>query len=187
MRPIGSAIGRSGISPDAVTTVGVVLQVVAAVFILQGRLFVAASVTALAAIADVLDGAIAKAQNRDSRWGALFDSTTDRLADALLFLPLAWLYGMSPDVPDREARWVAAIALVTLVASFLVSYVKARAESLGFDCNVGIVERAERLIIVIVGLAFDIVPVMLIVLGGLSVVTFVQRLFHVRRQEKRGS
>jgi CDP-diacylglycerol--glycerol-3-phosphate 3-phosphatidyltransferase len=79
---------------------------------------------------------------------------------------------------------VAALALATLVAAFLVSYVKARAESLGFECNVGIAERAERLIIMILGLLFDIVPLALVVLGVLSAITLVQRLSHVAVQAR---
>lgn len=185
MRPVGGAVARTGVSPDVVTVVGVCIQVVAGVFILEGRLLVAGLITTIAALADVLDGAIAKAQNRKSKWGSLFDSTMDRLTDALIFLPIAWLYGTSPDISGRESRWVALLALVALVSGFLVSYVKARAESLGFDCNVGLAERAERVILVIIGLVLDLVPVVLAILAALSIVTFMQRLFHVYRQDRR--
>lgn len=185
MQPVGAAIARTKVSPDVVTVIGVGIQAVAGVFILQGRLFVAGLVTVAAGIADVLDGAIAKAQGRTAKWGALFDSTTDRLTDALIFLPLAWLYGVSPDIPGRESKWIALLALATLVSSYLVSYVKARAEGLGFDCNVGVAERAERVGIVVIGLVFDIVPLALAVLAALSVVTFFQRLVHVYLQDRR--
>ena len=102
-----------------------------------------------------------------------------------MFGSIAWLYGVDPDVPARDEPWVAAVALGTLMVSFLVSYAKARAESLGYECNVGIAERAERLIIVIAGLILDIVPVALIVLGALAVVTLIQRMAHVWRQGDR--
>ncbi len=183
IRPVGRGLARTGIAPDAITLLGVLIQAGAAVAILNGRLVLAGVISTVAALSDVLDGAVAKARGRTGRFGALLDSTTDRLADALLFLPLAWLYGVSPDVVERDSPVIAAIALVGLVASFLVSYVKARAESLGYRCDVGIAERAERLIALIVGLLLDIVPVVLIVLTALSIVTFVQRLLYVRRQD----
>lgn len=185
MQPVGAAIARTKVSPDVVTGIGIGIQAVAGVFILQGRLLVAGLVTIGSGIADILDGAIAKAQRRRSKWGGLFDSTSDRLTDALIFLPLAWLYGVSPDVATRESRWITLLALVALVSSYLVSYVKARAEGLGFTCNVGIAERAERVIIVVLGLVFDIVALALAVLAALSIFTFFQRLVHVYLQARR--
>lgn len=185
MRPVGRAVGASGLSPDAVTVAGVVIQGVAAWLILDGRLLMAGLVSIAAAIADVLDGAIAKAQGRAGKFGALLDSTTDRLADALFFLPIAWLYAVAPDSGSHDEQWVAVVALVALVAGFLVSYVKARAESLGFTCNVGIAERAERVIATIVALIFDILPFVLPVLAALSVITAIQRIVHVRGQDAR--
>jgi CDP-diacylglycerol--glycerol-3-phosphate 3-phosphatidyltransferase len=182
MRPLGRVLGRSGVSPDAVTLVGVVIQVAAAALILDGRLLAAGLVTIAAALADVLDGAVAKARGTTGNWGALLDSTTDRLSDALLFIPIAWLYGVDPDIAARDEPWVAGVALATLVFSFLVPYTKARAESLGYECNVGIAERAERVIIVIAGLVFDVVPIAIAVLAALTAVTFVQRIAHVYRQ-----
>ena len=185
MRPIGRSLARTGISPDAVTLLGVLIQMVAAWLILDGRLLAAGLVSILAALSDVFDGAIAKAKGRTGKFGALLDSTTDRLADALFFLPIAWLYAVSPDSAERDVPWVAVVALVALVAGFLVSYVKARAESLGYSCDVGIAERAERVIATIVALVFDILPYVLPVLAALSVITALQRILHVRKQDQR--
>jgi CDP-diacylglycerol--glycerol-3-phosphate 3-phosphatidyltransferase len=182
MRPVGRWLARTPLSPDAVTLLGVVIQVGVAVLILEGRLLVAGLVAIVAALADGFDGALAKAKGQTSSFGALLDSTTDRLADALYFLPIAWLYGVAPDVPDRASDLVAGLALAGLVSSFLVSYVKARAESLGFDCNVGIAERAERLILLIAALILDLVLVGVAALAALSTITFLQRLIYVRRQ-----
>lgn len=182
MRPVGRGIAKTGITPNAVTVAGVVVQAAAAVTILQGRLLVAGLVSIVAGLFDALDGAIAKGSGKASKFGALLDSTTDRLADSLYFLPLAWLYGVSPDVASRDDHLIAALALVALVLGFLVSYVKARAEGLGFECKVGIAERLERLAIMIIGLLFDIVLAALILLSVLSAITFIQRLVHVRKQ-----
>jgi CDP-diacylglycerol--glycerol-3-phosphate 3-phosphatidyltransferase len=182
MRPVGRAIARSGVGPNTITVAGVVIQAGVAAAIVAGRLLLAGLVAVAAAVADTLDGAVAKALRQQSKFGALLDSTTDRLSDALFFIPVAWLYGVSPDPAQRGQSWVAALALIALVASFLVSYVKARAEGLGLECNVGIVERAERLILMILGLLLNLVPLALVVLAALSVVTVVQRLLYVRGQ-----
>lgn len=183
MRPVGRVLARTPLSPNAVTVIGVVIQFVVAALIVDGRLVVAGFVAAGAALFDALDGALAKARGSTSRFGAFLDSTTDRLSDALLFAPLAWLYGVAPVRPDYDQPWVAATALVALVASFLVSYVKARAEGLGIECKVGIVERAERLIIMILALVFNaLLPAAVLLLAVLSVVTVCQRIAHVYRR-----
>jgi CDP-diacylglycerol--glycerol-3-phosphate 3-phosphatidyltransferase len=182
VRPVGRAIGASGLSANAVTTLGLLIQVGVAWAILDGRLVLAGLIAIGAALADGLDGAVAKAKGTTSSFGALYDSTTDRLADALYFAPIAWLYGVAPDIPAHDQPWVAAVAVVTLVASFLVSYVRARAEGLGFDCKVGIAERAERVILLILGLLFGFLPIALSILGVLSIITFIQRVLHVRAQ-----
>ena len=182
MAPVGRFIGRSRISPNAVTVLGLLIQIGAAALILEGALAVAGVVALVAAIFDVLDGAVAKARGMASNFGAFLDSTTDRLADALYFLPIAWLYAVDPDIPSRAEDWVAALALATLVLSFMVSYVKARAEGLGFKCDVGIAERAERSIIVIAGLILNLIPVMLGILAVASLITVVQRIAYVRKQ-----
>jgi CDP-diacylglycerol---glycerol-3-phosphate 3-phosphatidyltransferase len=184
MSPVGRALARSGVGPNTITVAGVVIQVGAAWAIVEGRLLLAAVAATVAGVADTLDGAVAKARERNSPLGALFDSTADRLSDALFFVPVAWLYGVGPEAGGRDEPWVAALALAALVASFLVSYVKARAEGLGFECNVGIAERAERLILMILGLLLDLVPLVLVVLAGLAGVTVVQRLLHVRGQAR---
>ncbi|MGH2734208.1 MAG: CDP-alcohol phosphatidyltransferase family protein [Actinomycetota bacterium] len=184
MRPVGSLIGRSGISPNAVTLVGLGVQAVSAGLILQDRLVGAGFVLIASALLDTVDGAVAKARGMTSKFGALLDSTTDRLADALVFLPVAWLY-LTAEAYEGE-EWVGALAMTAMVFSFCVSYVKARAEGLGFECNVGLIERAERLILMILGLVFTaLLPVMLGVLAVASLWTFLQRVWHVRKQASR--
>ena len=185
MSPVGRTLGRVGLSANAVTTAGLVIQCGVAVLILQGRFLAAGLVAVVAALADGLDGAIAKARGTASPFGAFWDSTADRLTDSLYFLPVAWLYGVDPDAAHSGQEWVAALALATLVFSFLVSYARARAEGLGFDCKVGIAERAERVIVIVLGLLFDVVPWAVIILSVASAVTFVQRVVHVRGQAQR--
>ena len=186
VRPVGRTIARSGLSPNAITVVGLAIQVVVAYLIVDGALLAAGLVAIAAGVADLLDGAVAKARGMESAFGALFDSTIDRLSDALFFVPIAWLYGVDPDVAVHDEPWVAAVALGALVFSFLVSYVKARAESLDFDCNVGFAERFERLFVMIAGLIFGLVPVTVVALTLLSFGTFVQRMVHVYAQARSG-
>jgi CDP-diacylglycerol--glycerol-3-phosphate 3-phosphatidyltransferase len=184
VRPVGRIVAGSGLSANAITVLGVLVQAGAAYLILRGALLAAGLVAIVAGVADLLDGAVAKARGEASRFGALFDSTIDRFSDALFFVPVAWLYAVDPDIASHDEPWVAAVALTALVFTFLVSYVKARAESLGFDCNVGIAERFERLVLMIVGLVFGIVPVMVVALAVVAAITFVQRMVHVAVQAR---
>lgn len=186
MRPVGAAVARGRISANSVTLLGVVVQAIVAALILQGRLLAAGLVAIVSGLLDTVDGAVAKASGKMSKFGAFLDSTTDRLSDALFFIPIAWLYGVAPQEVSQDQPWVAGVALVALVASFLVSYVKARAESLGFTCDVGIAERAERLILLIVGLVFaPLLPAVISLLAALAVITVGQRIVHVRAQSLR--
>ena len=185
MRPVGASLARLGVTPDAVTYSGLLIQVGVAALIVHGRTLAAGFVAILAALSDVLDGAVAKARARKSRFGAFLDSTTDRLSDALFLVPIAWLYGVDPDIAVHDEPWVAAVTLAALVFGFLVSYSKARAESLGYNCDVGIMERAERLILIVAALIFDLIPPVMVVLAFLTLITFLQRMVHVRIQASR--
>jgi len=182
--PVAATLLRTGVSPDAVTvagTLGVVLG--SLVFFPRGMFFTGTAVVFFSVLTDLLDGAMARRLGRSSRFGAWLDSACDRVADAAIFSGLVlWLTG------DGDDRVLAAVALFCLVAGSLISYAKARAEGLGMTCNVGIAERAERLIIVLlgtllVGLGLDVaLDVALWVLAAASAVTVVQRLVEVRRQ-----
>jgi len=188
MQPVGRWLARTPLSADAVTLFGVALQGVIAYLILEGHLLLAGLLGIVAGFADAFDGALAKAKGKASKWGAFLDSTTDRLSDALVLAPIVWLYGVDPDIPAHDSETTAILALVALVSSFLVSYTKARAESLGFKCDVGIAERAERLMIIIAALILDLVPLGVGVLAVLGTVTFLQRVIYVYGQrETRGS
>ena len=182
--PLGRALVRAGVSPDAVTLAGTAGVVVASVvFVTRGHLVVATVVITLCALLDVVDGSMARALGRSTRFGALLDSSMDRVADGALFGSLVWWFMVS------DQRVVGAVALVCLVGGQLVSYVKARAEGLGFTCDVGIAERMERLILIGVGAlltGFGVswgLPAITWLLAVLTVVTVVQRIVHVRNQE----
>ena len=182
--PVGARLARTGLSPDAVTVIGTTGAVAAAlVFFPRGWFFVGTLVIWFFVMFDMLDGAVARARGTTSRWGAFLDSTLDRVADAAVFGGLAWWFAGAGDSP---ALLVA--TLLCLVLGNLTSYIKARAEGLGMTCNVGLAERSERLIIILVGtgLAGLGVPYALAVALWLLVaaagITVAQRLVEVRRQ-----
>jgi CDP-diacylglycerol--glycerol-3-phosphate 3-phosphatidyltransferase len=185
--PLGRALVRAGISPDAVTIAGTAGVVAVSIALVpSGHLFAATIAITVLALFDVLDGSMARTLGRTTRFGALLDSSMDRIADAALFGTLMWwLFA-------NDRRLLAGVTLVCLIGGQLVSYVKARAEGLGFSCNVGLAERMERLIIIGVGgLSTPFIswglPLVLWVLAVLTVITVVQRLVHVRRQEQRAA
>jgi CDP-diacylglycerol--glycerol-3-phosphate 3-phosphatidyltransferase len=183
--PVARALLRAGVSPDAVTVIGTTGVVVASLTLAtRGYLWIAALVITAFALTDILDGAMARARGTTSRFGALLDSTMDRIADGAVFGSLAyWLA-----VTDQRANLTA--CLICLIAGQVVSYVKARAESLGLDANVGIAERFERLIIIGIGGILDGLGVKiglaiaLWLLAVLSVVTVVQRMRRARGSDK---
>ncbi len=179
----GRALVRAGVSPDVVTLVGTA-GIVAASIGLAGRGYLVAATLVITACAllDVLDGAMARARGGSDRYGALLDSVMDRVADGAIFAGLAWWLA-------RTGQWVlVALCLICLVGGQVVSYVKARAEGLGFTCTVGIAERMERLVIAGVGAlltGFGVtwgLAAALWLLVVLTVVTAGQRLVHVREQ-----
>ena len=181
--PVVARLAQAGVTPDMVTITGTVGAVVSAVFLIgNGWLWWGAVAVTVFVLLDMLDGALARARGGGSVWGAVLDSTGDRAADAAIFGALVWWYS-----GDGDNRLLVLLALVCLVLGILTSYVKARAEGVGLSADVGIVERTERLILVLVGAGFTglgipyAVHVALWVLLAGSAVTVVQRFLAVRR------
>lgn len=188
--PPAKLLLRLGVGPDAVTAVGTFGAVAAALVLYpRGELFWGSFVVTLFVCSDMLDGIMARtlaAQGvrRSGTWGAFLDSTLDRFADSAIFAGLAiWFVGEGDDT------LTAGLALLCLVLGSLVSYAKARAEGLGFTANVGIAERSDRLVAVLVGAGFVGLgvpqPFLTVVLGVLAVASLVtvgQRMATVHRQ-----
>jgi CDP-diacylglycerol--glycerol-3-phosphate 3-phosphatidyltransferase len=186
--PAGRALARTPITPNAITVIGT-LGVSAGALALfpAGELFAGTIVCTFFVLADMLDGALARVKGTSGPWGAFLDSTLDRVADASVFggLMLWFMFG-------GHSRLLAGVALFCLVSGMLVSYAKARAEGLGYRCDVGIAERSERLLIGLVaaGLSGLGVPYVLAIglwsLAVLSAVTFGQRVVAVRQASRAG-
>ena len=173
---------RISVTPNTLTWFGFILAVVAGWLIISGSFFAAGIVVLLAGFFDILDGALARATNQTTRFGAVLDATLDRFSEAVLFFSIIVFYALRAD-----ERLVLLIALVgvTVVGSFMVSYIRARAESLGLDCQVGLFTRAERVIILTLGLWLNQLVIALAIILVVSFITVVQRLFHVWRQTEK--
>lgn len=182
--PVGRGLARTGITPNTITVVGTCGVAVGALgFLTRGELLWGTVIITVSVLLDLLDGALARVTGTTGTWGAFLDSTLDRVADALIFGSLVWWLAGAGD-----QRILAGVALFCLVAGAVVSYAKARAEGLGLTCNVGIAERGERMLLVLVsaGVAGLGVPYILAVglwvLAVLSAITVGQRVAEVRRQ-----
>jgi CDP-diacylglycerol--glycerol-3-phosphate 3-phosphatidyltransferase len=184
LTPIAAFLVRRGVSPDVVTLIGTLGVVVGSLaFYPRGSFFWGTVVITCFVFSDLIDGTMARMSGRSSSWGAWLDSTLDRVGDAAVFGGIAlWFAG------DGDDLLLAGVALYCLVAGAIVSYEKARAEGLGMTANVGIAERADRLVTILVATGLDglgvpyVQALALWLLAVASTVTVVQRALEVRRQ-----
>jgi CDP-diacylglycerol--glycerol-3-phosphate 3-phosphatidyltransferase len=183
LTPAGQALARTPITPNAVTVVGTLgMSASALIFFPTGHLFVGVVVCTLFVFCDMLDGTLARIKGATGPFGAFLDSTLDRVADAAVFGGLAIYF-----VRGGHDRVLAAVSLFCLVAGALVSYAKARAESLGLTCDVGFAERTERLLIGLVAAGLSglgvpyVLPIGLWLLAAVSAFTFGQRVLAAYR------
>lgn len=177
VRPLGNLLRRTGLTPDHLTILGILVGVGAAVAIGSGRLRLGLVLVILAALPDLLDGALAKATDAASQRGAFFDSTVDRLTDAVLLGGVAWY------LADAETPHMAMLPFAVMALSSIISYQRAKAESLGLDAKGGLMERAERVVALCIGLLWEplLVPVLWVTLV-LTAITAMQRFVKVWRQ-----
>lgn len=181
-RPVVRLLAKTSITPNAVTCFGLLLTVGAAALIATGHLFAAGFVVLVAGLFDLLDGALARLTNQTTRFGAVLDSTIDRLAEAALLLGILIFYA-------REQSTLGILLVgVALPSSLLVSYIRARAETAGVNCQVGLFTRTERVIVLALGLLLSQISYALIValaiIAAFSFFTAGQRLFYVWQQTK---
>jgi CDP-diacylglycerol--glycerol-3-phosphate 3-phosphatidyltransferase len=174
LRPLGDGLRRIGVTADALTVFGLLCSVGTALLIASGHFVWAVIGVIVSGVADLLDGAIARGSGQASPRGAFFDSVTDRASDALLFGGVAWyLAGQSAYLPI--------LAFAVAACSMMISYERARAESLGLDARGGLMERAERFVFLGVALAFDILVPILWIMLVLTALTALQRFVRVYR------
>jgi CDP-diacylglycerol--glycerol-3-phosphate 3-phosphatidyltransferase len=177
LRPVGASAAQTGLTADHLTALGLGLAVVASIVIANGALRGGTLLLLACSLPDALDGAVAKATGTAGPRGAFFDSVADRVTDALLLGGVTWY------LSAEHGGQIALLPMAVMGASMLISYERAKAEALGFNARGGIMERAERLVLLGFGLLFDslLVPVLWLMLL-LTLVTAVQRFQMVWRQ-----
>jgi CDP-diacylglycerol--glycerol-3-phosphate 3-phosphatidyltransferase len=178
IRPLARVLSAIRVRPDALTVSGWILSICAATLFALGYTKMAGAVMLFAGLFDALDGAVARELNLMSSFGAFLDSTLDRLSESAIFVGIVFFYASS------SRPYEALLAGVAMTFSLMTSYTRARAEGLGFECEVGILERAGRVVILSLFslTGFLIAGVGLVAVGAL--VTTAQRIFHVRRSTK---
>jgi CDP-diacylglycerol---glycerol-3-phosphate 3-phosphatidyltransferase len=174
--PIAKFFLSIGFKPNTVTFLGLIITTVAAAFIVKGNIILAGFILLVGAPLDVIDGAMARQLGHPSNYGAFIDSVTDRYAELVIMLGLLIHFVMQSNLHACIVVFVAA------GGSVMVSYVKARAESVGYSGKTGILTRVERLIVMITGLVFNIPLIALWIIAVLANVTALQRILFVRKQ-----
>ena len=181
-QPMARFLARTHVTPNVITWFGFFLAIGAAVLIAAEYLFAAGFLVLVASFFDAMDGALARYTDRVTRFGAVLDSTLDRLSEAVLLIGILVLFA-------RDQSFVGILLVaITLVGSLLVSYIRARAEALGLKCEVGLLTRPERVIILVLGLWLSQIDYALIIalaiIAVLSFITAGQRLVYVWQQTK---
>src|SRR6267142_1037034 len=171
-----SAVGRIPITPNQITVIGVGLTFVAAVLAALGHLLWGGVVLAFAGTFDILDGALARSSGRAYPYGAFLDSALDRYAEGAIYIGLAAYFA---GTPGPLQRWLLLATVAALAGSFRVSYVRARAQSLGFTCETGLFARPERVVATVVGLIFG-GPVLYVIVFLLAILTNLTALQRIR-------
>jgi CDP-diacylglycerol--glycerol-3-phosphate 3-phosphatidyltransferase len=186
--PILAVLQRLGITPNQISIVGFLLNVGAAVLVLFGYYIWAASVFIVAGLLDLVDGALARRSGKTTPFGGFLDSTLDRMSEGVIFAAIAYRLARDPDIVLRSVN--VALVVLALLGSVTVSYTRARAESLGVECKVGLASRFERIVLICVGLFLDVLPYVIYVMLALTMFTVIQRVVHTYRQlgnrEKQG-
>jgi CDP-diacylglycerol--glycerol-3-phosphate 3-phosphatidyltransferase len=167
------------VRPNHLTVVGLGVSVVAACALAQGRLRVGAVLLTLAGLFDFFDGSLARLANRVSAFGAFLDSAVDRYSDLVVLLGVVFFYHLAADTPGVF------LTMLTVVGTVMVSYTKARAQSIGLSCEIGLMERPERLIALIAGATFNLLTPAMVVLAVLTNLTALQRILYIRRASAR--
>jgi len=183
--PLARLLAKTPLSPDALTWLGFFITIGAAVLVGTGHFLAAGIVVLVAGLFDLLDGALARLTNRVSRFGAVLDSTLDRLSEAAVLIALLYVFMQGQHLTENI------LTGITLVGSFTVSYIRARIEGLGIECKAGIFTRPERVVILSLGLMLNQFDYALLsalgVIAFFSWVTVVERLVYAWRQTREKS
>lgn len=172
--PIARGLVRVGATPNWLTFFGLVATCAGVVVVLWQHPLTGAAIMALGSVVDAFDGAVARLRGSSGPFGAFYDSVTDRISDTVVFGAAAWIV--------REDPVLFVVAIVAMGAAQVTPYIRAKAESLGYQATVGVIERAERMIILIAAIGLGFLPIALWVLAIGGLVTIVQRFRVVAQQ-----
>ncbi|MBN2184881.1 MAG: CDP-alcohol phosphatidyltransferase family protein [Candidatus Krumholzibacteriota bacterium] len=177
LSPVIALCVYAGITPMGITLFGVFLSLVGGWVVGMGRLGTGAVILIISGLSDAIDGSLARSQGKSTTLGAFIDSTGDRVSELVYFIGLVFYFMGKTPVHNLMIFF----SMVALAGSFLTSYARARAEGLGLDCSVGVLERPERVALLVFGLVFGgiVLEVVIVVIAVLSVLTFIQRVKHV--------
>jgi len=176
-----------GVTPNTLTVLGLLISLLTAVIIAQGLFLAGGLLVLFAGIFDMFDGALARARNASTTFGAFFDSTLDRYSESIILFGLLFYALQKPVMQDRywpfryEQSWMISLVFIAAVGSLMVSYARARAEGLGLECKTGLLARPERVVILALGLLTGAVIWALVILAIFSNVTAIERIVHVWR------
>ncbi len=179
LNPVVTLAARLGITPMGMTLAGILISILGAVYVALGDFIVGAILLLVSGLCDTIDGSLARRQGKVSKFGAFIDSTGDRVSDLAYYMGLIFFFiGRAP-----INKILILFTFVALAGSFLTSYARARAEGLGFECSVGLLERPERIALLLAGLLFGRIALTaaIVALAALSVFTFLQRVHHVKK------
>ena len=196
--PIGNLLARIGVHPHVLTITGLILSVTAGLMYGSGSFFWAACVVILAGTCDSLDGQLARQTQKNSPFGAFFDSALDRYSDMFLFMGLAYHYAggrafvlyNGTDFNNPTSPWTVFFVIMAMTGSFMVSYTRARAEGIGVECKAGLMQRPERIVLLVIGSLVGPIPKIgpillkstIIILALSSNFTAIHRIVYVRNQ-----
>jgi CDP-diacylglycerol---glycerol-3-phosphate 3-phosphatidyltransferase len=178
-KPFLSGLRKIGVTPNQVTVAGTILNAGVAVLVVFDHLVWAGVLVLVAGLFDMLDGALARLTQKSTPFGAFLDSTLDRVSEGLVLAAVAYFLAIQG---GQRASIDAALVVMALLGSILVSYTRARAESLGVECKSGIMTRPERIILVAIGLFFNVLPYVIYIMLALTVFTVIQRVVHTYRE-----
>ena len=177
--PMVGILSKTKITPNALTILNLAINLAAAYVIATGHFLLGGVLILVAGLFDLLDGALARFKGRPTRFGAILDSTVDRISEAAILCGLLVWYA-----PQQAATSKILLIFGVLIGSFLISYIRARAEGLGWQCQVGLFTRAERVIVLAVGLLTSQTLIALCVLAVFVLITVIQRLIYLWSREK---
>ncbi len=183
-----TALIQSRLTPNAISMVGLVGNLIAAALVIDGQFFFAGLAFIIGSVMDTLDGRYSRMSGKGTLFGAFLDSTLDRIEEGVVIAAVAWHFA------ENGENVAAAICVLVVLGSLMVSYTRARAEALGVECKVGIATRPVRVVLLSAGLVFadgelisgfDLLPIAIYVMAALTAITTLQRVWHVRTELKK--